>query len=108
MFTNKSAPARIVLDSRNNNSQIYFSTKNTNLPGVAERMRINKDGNVGIGTDNPRARLEVTSVIKSTPTNSPGTCDVTLEGAMYYDASLNEPCYCNGSNWLPFDGTGTC
>jgi hypothetical protein len=42
------------------------------------------------------------------PTDSPGTCDGTTEGRVYYDDSLAEPCFCNGSEWRQFDGGGTC
>ena len=72
------------------------------------RVIIDASGNVGIGTMSPKTPLEVSSVIKSTPTDSPGTCNANLEGGMYYDASLNEPCFCDGSNWNQFDGGGTC
>lgn len=41
-------------------------------------------------------------------TDSPGTCDGTTEGRLYYDASRDEPCFCNGTNWRQFDGGGTC
>lgn len=65
-------------------------------------------GKVGINTTSPDATLHVSSVIKSEPTDSPGTCDSNMEGGMYYDASLNKPCYCDGSDWQQFDGGGTC
>lgn len=35
-------------------------------------------------------------------------CDASLEGGTYYDSVLNEPCYCNGSNWMQVDGGGFC
>lgn len=38
----------------------------------------------------------------------PGTCSASEEGEAYYDDNLNEPCFCNGSTWTPFDGSGTC
>lgn len=41
-------------------------------------------------------------------TDSPGSCDGTTEGRLYYDASLDEPCFCNGSTWSQFDGGGGC
>ena len=52
--------------------------------------------------------LTVASVVRSTPTDAPGTCDAGMEGGMYYDASQNEPCFCDGANWQQFDGGGTC
>ncbi|MBW2990560.1 hypothetical protein KY348_02530 [Candidatus Woesearchaeota archaeon] len=74
----------------------------------ANDMQLLADGKVGIGTTNPQATLEVSSVIKSTPTDTPGTCDVSMEGGMYYDASLNEPCFCDGTSWKQFDSGEAC
>lgn len=65
-------------------------------------------GNVGIGTNNPVAKLEVSSVIRSTPTDSQGTCSAAIRGGMYFDNSMNEPCFCDGTNWKQFDGGGIC
>lgn len=73
-----------------------------------EGIALQQDGNVGIGTITPVVKLEVSSVIRSTPTDSPGTCNASIEGAMYYDDSLSEPCFCNGSSWRQFDGGGGC
>lgn len=33
-------------------------------------------------------------------TDLPGSCSANIEGAQYSDASLNMPCYCNGSGWV--------
>jgi hypothetical protein len=48
-----------------NNSTLYAGTVRF-ATASAERMRININGNVGIGTDNPTEKLEVSGVIKST------------------------------------------
>ena len=66
------------------------------------------DKRLGIGNASPATTLEVTSVIKSTPTDAPGTCDANSEGGMYYDNSMNEPCFCDAANWVQFDGGGNC
>ena len=59
------------------------------------------------GCDVDIPKLEV-DTFKSNPTDSPGTCDGSTEGSFYYDESLSEPCFCNGSEWRQFDGGGTC
>ncbi|MFA0749686.1 MAG: hypothetical protein SLRJCFUN_000089 [Candidatus Fervidibacter sp.] len=41
--------------------------------------------NVGIGTNNPQAKLEVNGILRLTPSNAPST---PLEGMMYYDNTL--------------------
>jgi len=71
-------------------------------------IALQQSGNVGIGTKTPTTKLEVSSVIRSTPTDAPGICDLDTEGAMYYDASANEPCFCDGTAWRQFDGGGGC
>ncbi len=59
------------------------------------------------GCDVDIPKLEV-DTFQSNPTDSPGTCDGTTEGRMYYDDSLDEPCFCNGTGWRQFDGGGAC
>lgn len=42
------------------------------------------------------------------PTDSPVACAGGTEGAIYYDASVNEICFCNGSSYAQVDGGGAC
>jgi hypothetical protein len=62
------------------------------------------NGNVGIGTTQPVAKLEVANVIRLTPTDTPGTCNSNMEGALYYDASIGQLCFCDGVSWLTVGG----
>jgi hypothetical protein len=52
--------------------------------------------------------LDVNSLVLLDPSDDPGDCDSENEGAIYYDASLHEPCYCNAQDWMQFDGGGVC
>lgn len=62
-----------------------------------------------IGTDSGKKfTIYTTGVTKYEPTDSPNSCSASLEGGVYYDNSLSEPCFCDGSNWQQFDGGGTC
>ncbi|MFQ5525967.1 MAG: hypothetical protein ACE5GX_06850 [Thermoanaerobaculia bacterium] len=72
------------------------------------RLLVRQDGRVGIGAASPATTLEVSSVMRLTPTDAPGTCGASLEGSMYYDASMNEPCFCDGTSWIQFDTGGAC
>jgi hypothetical protein len=46
---------------------LAFYTNNAYLSGASERMRITKDGDVGIGTNNPGSRLHLQQVDDTTP-----------------------------------------
>lgn len=35
-------------------------------------------------------------------------CSPSNEGTIYFDDSLNAPCYCSGTDWLLFDGVTVC
>ncbi|MCM8787527.1 MAG: hypothetical protein NC935_05680 [Candidatus Omnitrophica bacterium] len=53
-------------------------------------------GNVGIGTTNPQARLDVSGEVR---VGSTGVgCNANLAGAMRYNNNQIE--YCNGNNWM--------
>lgn len=51
---------------------------------------------------------ELGYVFQLVPQDIPGLCDVAGEGNVYYDSVLNEPCYCNGTDWVQMDGGGYC
>jgi hypothetical protein len=48
----------IETDGTNNNTAIAFATQSI-AGGLTERLRVHRDGNVGVGTTNPRAKFEV-------------------------------------------------
>ena len=73
-----------------------------------EALRVDRDGRVGIGTTSPVQKLDVNAVMHLNPIDSPGACDSGVRGSVYYDDSMNEPCFCNGSAWVQFDGGGNC
>ncbi len=65
-------------------------------------------GNVGIGTQTPRAKLDVAGEIRSGSTNA--ACTATNAGAMRYNADSRIIEFCNGSAWTQMGGgaqTGT-
>ena len=55
-----------------------------------------------------RCRIDPNGIFVFTPTDAPSFCDTNLEGGLYYDASLNEMCFCNGGTWRQVDGGGFC
>ena len=57
-------------DAGTDNGILSFSTSNDAV--IAERMRITSSGNVGIGTDNPLAKLQVNGNIRLYTTNGDG------------------------------------
>lgn len=62
-------------------------------------LRITPTGDVQIGGDTNAYMLQLAE------TDSPGTCDATARGQMYYDISMGHQCVCDGTNWV--DGVGT-
>jgi hypothetical protein len=57
--------AAVILEAQSTGSAIAFSTALNNT-GPAERMRITRDGNVGIGTSSPASRLYVSTTAGAT------------------------------------------
>ena len=59
LYDSAKAPAQIKLQSTSANSYITFLTKAANTAAPIERIRIDKNGNMGIGTSSPTGRLEI-------------------------------------------------
>ena len=94
------------LTSNSSNASMVFKTSS------AERMRLDKDGNLGLGTTTPNAPLEINGNTRITRVNSPGTyqqIEVTdilttfngqdTDGYMHYAFNSNDSTrlYINGS-----------
>jgi len=57
-----------------------------------------------------RPSLKLNGLIMLYKTDYPVPCknNNNMKGSVYYDLSLNEPCYCTGVGWKQFDGGGSC
>lgn len=77
---------------------IVFRTKSD----FQRRMRINENGNVGIGVDTPDATLHIKDFAKLEPINSPPACtEMSHVGRVYFDAGLNKLRVCVASSgWV--------
>ncbi len=60
---------------------LAFSTKASNSASLTEKMRIDANGEVGIGTDNPLDMLHVKNLDAA---GSNGRCDIRLENGLGY------------------------
>ncbi|MCF8069325.1 MAG: hypothetical protein K9L30_12135 [Desulfobacterales bacterium] len=66
----------------NKSGNLVFHTNNNNA-GLIERMRIDKFGNVGVGTTSPQSMLDIAGDINSGSINSTGTItsgELSVEG----------------------------
>ena len=107
--TNNNSVSRIVaIRSASDASDLAFVGKSA--AGVAEYMRIKSGGNVGIGTNNPQAKLDISSTTdgvllpRLTQTqilniSSPAT------GLTLYNTTNNVLVYYNGTQWRALSST---
>ena len=90
---------------------LAFSTTPLNTTAVAEAMRIDSTGNVGIGTTAPQAKLDINGFMRmSTNTAAPAACSATINGSLAL-TSLFTTCACKGAStaWVStVDGTTAC
>jgi len=92
-WATNSQPDDVVVRSINGNLTLAagFSGGNA-LP----RVTITNAGNVGIGTENPQAKLDVVGGVKIGSDIS--SCDSTKAGTMRYSSGVME--YCDGTAWI--------
>ena len=81
-YTSRHSSIEVVNEGNNNMNMRFKVTDANDNAHALERMRITKDGNVGIGTDNPQVRLTVSS-------DSPAVMDVHhIDGATNDEARI--------------------
>ena len=88
---------------------MHFWTSNAG--SFAERMEITSGGNVGVGTTNPQATLDVNGFARlKTNSANPAACAGATAGSIALSQSYNI-CVCNGTAWIyetaNGNGTGT-
>ncbi len=98
VFTAKNSSAGLVRVDNGEftwNADTGLTADTTYTP--TERFRITATGNVGIGTTNPTAKLDVAGNIKVGNDNA--TCTTANAGEIRYDTTSNKHQGCNGSAW---------
>lgn len=69
-----------------------------------EAIRVIPGGNVGIGTTNPTARLDINGALKVGA--APDLCDASIAGQQRFKADTKVMQYCNGTSWVNMGGGG--
>ena len=84
------------------------------------RSELNANGRLKMGSGSGATDVNINRVASSTvlveagtifgwqKTNTPAACNSTAQGAVYMDTSLNELCFCNGTNWCKVSSPATC
>ena len=62
------------------------------------------DGNVGIGTTTPEAKLDVSGPMRLLPMAEPFTCAAAKKGTLYFNSGTNKHMMCNGAAWVDYTG----
>ena len=93
MWADNSQPNDVVVRSRTGNLILAAGSSG---PSVPPRVSIKNTGNVGIGTENPQAKLDVVGGVKIGSDIS--SCDSTKAGTMRYSSGVME--YCDGTAWI--------
>lgn len=62
------------------------------------------DTNVGIGTTDPQAELEVNGTIRLSGSGS--ACSVSTEGSIMYNSTSKSMMFCNSTEWVSFNSGG--
>jgi hypothetical protein len=78
------------------NGTLTFSTAASAALTGTPALFINQAGNVGIGTANPVAKLDVNGTIRL---GTSSTCDASTEGSQRYNSTSKIMEFCNGTVW---------
>jgi hypothetical protein len=98
-FFNISSKVRgIMLHANSADGIIKFYTGHDETAGAGiERLRIDSQGNIGIGTDNPSRNLDINGSMKLTPLMMEP--ENPMEGDIYMDGANHQLKFFDGSEW---------
>lgn len=67
------------------------------------RLTIDDSGNIGIGTTNPKTKLDVGGLVRVGRFSSKPTCNTNTIGAFVFDTTIDKPYVCTAAGWKPLD-----
>ena len=107
-FTNPGkAAAQFAVSGTANNSNFLFYTSTTNNTMPTEKMRIEGNGNVGIGTTAPSEKLDVSTAIFSNVILGTNSANALKRLGIYYDTTNTKAVIDASSNKLSLQTVGT-
>lgn len=96
-YTNNNAEIQMIRGGSSNDGAGLAFLTSANTSGAVERMRIERNGNVGIGATAPTAKLQINSLSTTGASTYPG--DILID-----DSAVNGPSAVGG---LEFKGSGS-
>jgi hypothetical protein len=91
------APGAIIEDASSGSEDGSFVIDTTTSGTPSEKVRVTSDGNVGIGSTDPDAKLDVAGDLKL---GEAGACvDAGDKGRVRYNTTSDELEFCNGDDW---------
>lgn len=104
--------AKVLSDNGNNSTPSFTFTGDTNTgmySSAANTISFSSGGTKVATIDTTGVNVPAGKIFQSVKSDSPPTCNASTEGGIYYDTSMAQLCFCNGTAWTKVtDATTAC